>query len=64
MYTISTEARIADLRQARDRAMLAARVAKALDEPEMMKDQVSEARFLNSIAVRASRLNKLRKRAA
>lgn len=64
MYTISTEARIADLRHDRDRAMLAARVARALDEPEMVKDNVGEARFLNSIAIRASRLQKLRKRAA
>ena len=60
MLTISSAARIADLRIDRDRAMLAARVARALEEPEMVKDQIGEARFLNNVMVRAKRLESLR----
>lgn len=60
MFTSSTKARINDLRIDRDRAMLAARVARALEEPEMVKDQVAEARFANNIMVRAKRLESLR----
>ena len=60
MLTTSPQARINDLRFDRDRAMLAARVARALEEPEMVKDQVAEARFANSVMVRAKRLQSLR----
>lgn len=63
MYTISPEARINDLREERARAMLAARVARALDEPEMVKEQIAEARFANSVMVRTKRLRSLRRAA-
>lgn len=63
MYTISSQERINDLREDRARTMLAAHVAKALGDDELVKETVGEARFLNSILVRAKRLQNTRHRA-
>lgn len=63
MYTTSTQARIDDLREDRARAMLGARVARALNDKELVQENVGEARFLNNLIVRAKRLQNTRSRA-
>lgn len=63
MYTTSTEARINDLREDRARTMLAAHVAKALGDDELVKENVGEARFINNVILRTKRLQNTRARA-
>ena len=63
MLTTSHDQRIAALRNERDRAMLAARAARALGEAEMIRENVIEARCINRIAVRVNRLHTMRRTA-